>query len=221
MLPLHEQERPHSWDDICGQDDVVRKLRAVGARGFGSKALWLSGGSGTGKTTIARIVCASVAGDLATHEENARDIDLDYVRQMERTWNTSVLPSPGSDKTGRAWIFNESHNLRASVCERMLTTLEMIPDHCVIVFTTTTDAEQGLFEGYDNAPAFMSRHLKFKLARRGIADAFAERAQTIATKAGLNGKPIASYKRLAMDHGNNLRSMIQAIEAGAMLGDDA
>ncbi len=215
-MQLTEQYRPSTWADVVGQEKVVAKIQALAKRGIGGRAYWLSGGSGQGKTTIARLIAAEIAGPLATMEDNAKDIDAEYVRGMTRSWHTTVLASPGSDKIGRAWILNESHNLRASVCELFLTRLEEIPPHVVVIFTTTTDEDKGLFEGYDNSPAFMSRCLTFKLARVGLAEKFAERARAIAQKEGLDGKPIKDYVELVKQERNNMRAVLQKIEAGYM-----
>lgn len=60
-MQLTEQYRPKSWDDVVGQDKIVSKIQALAKRGLAGRAYWLSGQSGTGKTTIARVIAADVA----------------------------------------------------------------------------------------------------------------------------------------------------------------
>src|SRR5439155_22570133 len=61
FAPLWERERPRSWEQVVGQDKVIRQLRQLESRaGLSGRAYWLSGQSGTGKTTIARLIAAAV-----------------------------------------------------------------------------------------------------------------------------------------------------------------
>ena len=57
--PLHEQQRPREFADVIGQDKALERIRTVGAPG--GQVFWISGSSGTGKTTIARILAAQIA----------------------------------------------------------------------------------------------------------------------------------------------------------------
>lgn len=60
MKPLYEAHRPQSWDEVVGQDKAVSKLLALKERvGLAGRAYWISGQSGTGKTTIARLIAAA------------------------------------------------------------------------------------------------------------------------------------------------------------------
>ena len=60
-MQLTERYRPADWPEVVGQDKAVQRLRALAMRGLGGRAYWLSGQSGTGKTTIACLIGAELA----------------------------------------------------------------------------------------------------------------------------------------------------------------
>ena len=64
MKQLYEQYRPRAWPDVVGQDKVVKRIMALRKRGLAGRAYWLSGASGTGKSTIARLLAKDHRNNL-------------------------------------------------------------------------------------------------------------------------------------------------------------
>jgi replication-associated recombination protein RarA len=93
--PLTEQFRPRTWGDVVGQDKVVQRVQALAHRGLAVRAYWISGQSGTGKTTIGRPIAAEVANELFIWEVDAAGLvaDLKTVGQALEDAGLSSMPS--------------------------------------------------------------------------------------------------------------------------------
>ena len=215
MSSLTERYRPKSWGEVVGQEKTVSRIQALAKRGLAGRAYWIAGQSGTGKTSIARLLAAEVADEFMTREIDAGTLTVSALADLERESNLSGWGS----KPGRAYILNEAHGLRKDVIRQLLVTLERIPSHVIWVFTTTNEGQDSLFDDCEDSSPLLSRCLRLDLSRRDLARAFAERAKAIAEKEGLDGRPIEAYVRLIQKHRQNLRGALQEIEAGATLGD--
>ena len=212
-MQLHEKYRPTDWPDVVGQSKAVRVLTSLRDRsGFTGRAYWLAGASGIGKTTIARLIAADVADDWMIEELDAGELTPARLRALETTMH---LCAPG--KGGRAFLVNEAHGMRKDTIRQLLVILERLPPHIVIIFTTTRDGQDALFDDCDDASPLLSRCVNVPLTNQGLASAFAARAREITHAEGLDGQPEAKYLALARTHRNNMRAMLTAIEAGAML----
>lgn len=214
MASLFEKYRPSTWEEVVGQEKVVGKIAALRSRGLGGRAFWIAGPSGTGKTTIGRLIAGEIAAPHAIIELDASEITPADVRDWQKQFRGRPLGS-----NGWAILVNEAHGLRRDTIRALLVALESLPDYVIWIFTTTSEGQESLFDDQIDAHPLLSRCIELPLARRDLAQAFAERARSIAQAEGLDGKPIEAYVRLLKDCRNSMRAALQRIEAGQMLAD--
>lgn len=212
-MRLYEQFRPKTLDEVVGQPKAVAICKSlIQRKALGGQALWISGASGTGKTTLARILAREVGGTkLTITEYDASDaFDQTQVDTIGRELHMRSMFG------ARVWIINEAHGLRKWIIRQLLGLLERLPSDALFIFTTTVAGQADLFEGQIDAGPLLSRCIKITLEMKDLTEAFAQQARKVAVASGLNGFPMQAYRQLAERCGKNLREMIQAIEAGEM-----
>jgi DNA polymerase III gamma/tau subunit len=226
MPQLFEQYRPKTWDEVVGQNKAIRQIRNLAKRGLGGRAFWISGKTGTGKTTIARLLADEIAEEWTTVEIDSAEFTPKAIVDAERRMRCYGM----GEKNGHALIVNEAHGLRKDAIKQLLVTLERpehpIPEHVVWIFTTTLEGQQSLFDEQIDAHPLLSRCQEVKLTKNGLKKAFARRCREIAIAEDLcdrhedDAADLLRYEMLAEECKCNMRQMLQKIEGGEMMTDD-
>jgi len=151
---LYRRYRPQRFEEVRGQDHVVKALRHAVRDDRVAHAYLFSGPRGTGKTSTARILakalnCANPSeGEPCGVCESCVDITRGAsfdVHELDAASNNGVeamrdlvarasLATPGRWKV---YIVDEVHMLSQSASNALLKTLEEPPDHVVFVLATT------------------------------------------------------------------------------------
>lgn len=215
-MQLAEKYRPQTFDDVRGQDKAVTILKsAVSRNAIGGRAIWISGNTGMGKTTLARILAQTVADPIGIVEMDAGDLTVGRLREIAEEMNYRCI----GERSGRAYIFNEAHGMKGETIRRLLVILESLPKHCTFIFTTTLAGQEKLFADYDDSSPLISRCLPIQLQQRDVTGPLAERALEIARAEGL-AAPETTVKdcvKLLQTNRNSMRATLQDIEAGKLL----
>lgn len=130
--------RPETLDDVIGQKSAVATIRAWK---HVPRAVLLSGHTGAGKTTLARIIVKTMLNVGATdlEEKNCGVVEspIDMVREIKATMGGAPLSGKH-----RVWIFDEVQTLsrQTAAQEALLKVLEDGPKHVYFFLCTTEPA---------------------------------------------------------------------------------
>ena len=137
-MELYKKHRPIQFKQIFGQDSAVKLLSDYLKTNTLPHCLLLSGPSGVGKTTIARILKVKLnCSDFDYFELNLADVrGIDEARNIRSQIGRAPM---GGDC--RIWLCDEIHNATRDFQEAMLKLLEDTPNH-VYFFLATTRPEK-------------------------------------------------------------------------------
>jgi len=151
---LYRQYRPEVFDEVLGQDHIVRILKNQIATGSTSHAYLFCGTRGTGKTTTARLLakglnclsegqrpCGQCPNCQAIKEGSFLDVieidaasnrGVDDVRELRE----SVKYPPAAGRM-KVYIIDEVHMLTTEAFNALLKTLEEPPEYVTFILATT------------------------------------------------------------------------------------
>lgn len=132
---LYKKYRPQEFADVVGQPRAVKQISGwVEARDVPHTIL-LTGGSGCGKTTLARILAKGLRCnlDIDYKELNCADVrGIDNVREIIQ--QMGMLPMGGRC---RVWLIDEAQKLTNDAQNAFLKPLEDTPSHVYFILATT------------------------------------------------------------------------------------
>jgi DNA polymerase-3 subunit gamma/tau len=155
VTALYRTYRPQDFDEVVGQEAIVRTLKNAITAGQVRQAYLFAGPRGTGKTSLARILAKGLncaQGPTATPDKvcnacvtiaNGTSLDviemdaasqrgIDDIREIRD--RVVLQPAEGRYKV---YILDEAHQLTDAAWNALLKLIEEPPPHLVFVFCTT------------------------------------------------------------------------------------
>ena len=227
-LALARKWRPRNFDEMVGQEHVVRALSNALDSGRVHHAYLFAGTRGVGKTTLARILAkalnceqgmsAKLCGECAacTGIDAGRFIDLIEVDAASRTKvddtrelleNVQYTPTSGRYKV---YLIDEVHMLSNHSFNALLKTLEEPPPHVKFLLATTNPQKLPV--------TVLSRCLQFNLKRLPSAQ-IVERMAHICAVEGMDAEP-AALARLARSASGSMRDALSLLDQALAYGRD-
>jgi DNA polymerase-3 subunit gamma/tau len=155
VAALYRKYRPQDFDEVVGQEAIVRTLKNAISSNQVRQAYLFAGPRGTGKTSLARILakglncvqgptpnpdkvcnpCVTIANGTSldvVEMDAASQRGIDDIREIRE--RVVLQPAEGRYKV---YILDEAHQLTDAAWNALLKLIEEPPPHLVFVFCTT------------------------------------------------------------------------------------
>ena len=188
--------RPDSFEDLIGQDNIVRTLKNSIVRGKLAHAYLFCGPRGVGKTSAARIFAKTINCEHPTADMEPcgqcescvsfREGRSYCIHELDAASNNGVddikalmeqVQIPPQIGRYSVFIIDEVHMLSQSAFNAFLKTLEEPPAHAIFILATT--------EKHKILPTILSRCQTYDFNRISIPD-IVRNLRAIATKENIN-----------------------------------
>ena len=190
---LYRTYRPTTFDEVAGQQHIVRTFKNALATGKISHAYLFAGPRGTGKTTMAKLLakalnCEDGLGCQCNHCKNCEAINSNShpdVLEIDAASNRGINEIKDliekvkySTILGRykVYIIDEVHMMTNEAFNALLKTLEEPPEHVIFILATT--------EPHKLLPTILSRCQRYDFGKVPNEE-MSKRIQTILEKEGI------------------------------------
>ncbi|MBN8529655.1 MAG: DNA polymerase III subunit gamma/tau [Caulobacterales bacterium] len=195
---LARKYRPRAFEDLIGQEAMVRTLTNAFATGRIAHAFMLTGVRGVGKTTTARLLARALNNETATIDRPSLALTPDgrHDAAIMAGQHMDVMEMDAASHTGvsdirdildsvryapvearyKVYVLDEVHMLSTQAFNALLKTLEEPPPHAKFIFATTEIRKVPV--------TILSRCQRFDL-RRVEADVLVEHLGRVADKEGM------------------------------------
>ena len=180
---LARKYRPQNFDELIGQDALVRTLKNAIKSGRIAHAFMLTGVRGVGKTTTARIIAKALnyTGPDGKSDPTTGDTsDCALCQAISEDRHPDVIEMDAASRTGvddireildgvryaptearyKIYVIDEVHMLSKNAFNALLKTLEEPPEHVKFIFATTEIRKVPI--------TVLSRCQRFDLQRIGV-----------------------------------------------------
>ena len=229
---LARKYRPQNFDDLVGQDALVRTLKNAIDSGRIAHAFMLTGIRGVGKTTTARIIAKALnytGADGTAGPTTGSTDDCEICKAISEDRHPDVMEMDAASRTGiddireildgvryaptsaryKVYIIDEVHMLSKAAFNALLKTLEEPPEHVKFIFATTEIRKVPI--------TVLSRCQRFDL-RRIEAETLASYYGEIATKESVKAEEEA-LTLISRAADGSARDGLSLLDQAIALGD--